>query len=766
MPRRVFKHRPARFANSGFSGLSRSRNAVSADGLAMLLAQSSDLLSVLDDQGCFVYASPSFRRILGRDPRPLLGTPAAELLHPDDRGLWLATGELAAAPLTLRLRHADGSWRWIELQRDPVPHENRQYSVQVGRDVSERFVVENRRQYDTTRLYHEAWQHTQHLQMLAEATRAFAEVSLDLGALLERIARHAATILGDVGVIRLLSDDGVWLDPVAVFHPERVPALWSAVQTKIVDLSAVLGIEVAQSGKPLLIASTLDLLSESVDPAFRAALERYGIYSLLVVPLRVQSQIIGTLLLARGEPPRSYTRDDQHFLEDIADRAALAISSALLYAAERQARHAAERAAQRTMQLQAVTAALAEALTPAQVSDVIVREGVKALGADAGSIYIRSDDGASLELLTYIGYPDELQPAHARVPIDAQSPLNDAVHSRELVVAETVEALIGQWPRLARAQAITGDAAVAAAPLLVDQKVLGVIYMAFRAPRQFNAEDRALLTTLARQCAQAFERSRLYAAEQQARSAAQEAVHLRDAFLSIASHELKTPVTALLGYVDLLQRRALQNGAQERDLRSIQIIHDQAWRLTNLIGSLLDISRIETGQLRLDPAPLNLRALVERIIGEMEPVFERYSFSYDLGAEALIVEGDAVRLEQVLHNLFQNATRYSPPGSTVTIRLWREDQTARLSVADQGIGIPEAALPHIFQRFFRAHTDDTHRISGLGIGLFVVKEIVELHGGSVEVESAEGVGSTFSVSLPLTRRENKGTNEPENKGDW
>ncbi|HEY0734844.1 MAG TPA: GAF domain-containing protein [Herpetosiphonaceae bacterium] len=713
----------------------------------MLMAQTSDLLSLIDDQGCFAYASPSFQRILGLDPRLLLGTPAAQLLHPNDRALWHAADELADAPLTLRFRHADGSWRWIELQRDLVIRDDLRYSVQVGRDVSERFVAENRRQHDTTRLYHEAWQHTQYLQMLAEATRAFAEVSLDLGALLERIARHAATILGDVGVIRLLSDDGVWLNPVAVFHLE--PAKWSAVPARIVDVSADFASSVVQSGETLFITSAHDPLPPSIEPESRAALEHYGIYSLLAVPLRVQGQIIGTLLLARGDQQRPYTEADQHFLEDIADRAALAISSALLYAAERQARHAAERSAQRTAPLQAVPAALAEALTPSQVSDVIVREGVKALGADAGSIYIRSDDGSSLELLTYIGYPDELQPAHARVPMNAQSPLNDAIHSRELIVAETVEELIGQWPRLAAAQAITGDAAVAAAPLLVDQKVLGAIYMAFRTLRQFNADDRALLTTLARQCAQAFERSRLYAAEQQARSAAQEAVHLRDAFLSIASHELKTPVTALLGYVELLQRRAQQNGAAERDLRSIQIIHDQAWRLTNLIGTLLDISRIETGQLRLDPALLDLRALVEQIISEMEPVFERYTFHYDLTAEALIVDGDAVRLEQVLHNLFQNATRYSPAGSTVTIRLWREGQTARLSVADQGIGIPEAALPHIFQRFFRAHTGDTHRISGLGIGLYVVKEIIALHGGLVEVESAEGAGSTFTVILPL-----------------
>lgn len=751
MRRRMSKPRPGRFVRGGYPGLSHSRNAVSADALGMLLTQTSDLLSVIDDQGCFAYASPSFQRTLGFDPRQLLGTPAAALLHPDDRALWRTAQNLADTPLTIRFRHIDGSWRWIELQRDAILRDDLQYSVQVGRDVSERFLIENRRQRDTTRLYHEAWQHTQHLQMLAEATRAFAEFSLDLEALVERIARHTATILRSVCVLQLLSDDGIWLDPVIVFHAEPSPAAWAAAQTEVAQASARFAGLVLQSDQSIWIPSTVDLPVDNVDPEARLVLERSGIASLLIVPLRVQGQIIGTLMLGRGEQHRSYTESDQHFLEDIADRAALALSSALLYAAERQARHAAERAAQRTAQLQAVTAALAEALTPAQVADVIVREGVKALGADAGSIYIRSNDGATLDLLSYVGYPDELQPAHARIPLTARSPLNDAVHSRELVVAETPEALIERWPRLSTAQAITGDAAVAAAPLLLDQAVLGAVYMAFRTPRQFNADDRALLTTLARQCAQAFERSRLYAAEQQARSAAQEAVHLRDAFLSIASHELKTPVTALLGYVDLLQRRALQSGAQERDLRSIRIIHDQAWRLTNLIGSLLDISRIETGQLRLDPAPLDLRALVEQIISEMEPVFERYIFSYDLPVEALIVDGDAVRLEQVLHNLFQNATRYSPAGGTVTIRLWREDQSARLSVTDQGIGIPEAALPHIFQRFFRAHTGDTHRISGLGIGLYVVKEIVELHGGVVAVESVEGVGSTFIVSLPLAQ---------------
>lgn len=363
MPRRVSKHRLRRFANGGYPGLSCSPSVVPADALQLLMAHTSDLLSVIDERGCFAYASPSFQRILGFDPQQLLGTPAAALLHPDDRALWQASGEQAAAPLTIRFYHADGSWRWIELQCDPIVRADLHYSVQVGRDVSERFLVENRRQHETTQLYHEAWQHTRHLQMLAEATRAFAEVSLDLGALLERIARHAATILGDMCVLRLLSDDGVWLNPVAVFHPQRAPASWPAVQAEIIQAGAGFASLVVQSGNALCLPDTLDPLGASLDQESRSSMERHGIYSLLAVPLRVQSQIIGTLFLARGEPLRPYSESDQHFLEDIADRAALAISSALLYTAERQARHAAEHAAQRTARLQAVTAALAEALS-------------------------------------------------------------------------------------------------------------------------------------------------------------------------------------------------------------------------------------------------------------------------------------------------------------------------------------------------------------------------------------------------------------------
>ena len=134
---------------------------------------------------------------------------------------------------------------------------------------------------------------------------------------------------------------------------------------------------------------------------------------------------------------------------------------------------------------------------------------------------------------------------------------------------------------------------------------------------------------------------------------------------------------------------------------------------------------------------------------EVQPGLTKHSIDWNAPSEALFVEGDELRLEQVVQNLLQNALKYSPLGGAVTLQVLRQGDMACLTVADQGIGIPEAALSQLFQRFYRADNADAQYISGMGIGLYVVKEIVELHGGTVAVESTEGSGSTFTVCLPL-----------------
>lgn len=174
----------------------------------------------------------------------------------------------------------------------------------------------------------------------------------------------------------------------------------------------------------------------------------------------------------------------------------------------------------------------------------------------------------------------------------------------------------------------------------------------------------------------------------------------------------------------------------------------QAQRLNRMIESLLDISRIQVGQFRLETAPLDLCTLVERVVTEVQPALERHTVTCTHNGTPLLVMGDALRLEQVIQNLLQNAVKYSPDGGAVRVHVERRNGEVALSVADDGIGIPQAAQELLFQRFYRAPNAEAQRMSGMGIGLYVVKEIVTLHGGRVEVASREGEGSIFTVTLP------------------
>ena len=283
------------------------------------------------------------------------------------------------------------------------------------------------------------------------------------------------------------------------------------------------------------------------------------------------------------------------------------------------------------------------------------------------------------------------------------------------------------------------------APLIARGRTLGTITLVTSdSGRRYDESDLALAEDLASRAAIAIDNALLY-------RQAQDAVRARDQFLSIASHELKTPLTSLIGYTDLLLRRSRDTSLAERDQRAVRVIGEQAGRLNRLVAALLDISRIETGQLSIDRGIVELNNLVQRLIMEIEQAqpHEADRIALELAPEPLVVVGDELRLEQVFQNLIQNAIKYSPSGGTVTVQVGRLGDRACVIVRDQGIGIPAGSVPSLFRRFYRASNVDTHRINGMGIGLFVVKEIVQLHGGEITVASQESVGSTFTVYLPL-----------------
>jgi PAS domain S-box-containing protein len=281
-------------------------------------------------------------------------------------------------------------------------------------------------------------------------------------------------------------------------------------------------------------------------------------------------------------------------------------------------------------------------------------------------------------------------------------------------------------------------------PFLVRGRVIGTLALIMaESGRHYGPADLALAEALAARAALAVDNARLY-------QEAQAAIGTRDQFLSIASHELKTPLTSLLMAAQLIQRRTAREGTLgPRDQRALTVVVNQASRLNRMVLSLLDLSRIESGQLSIEPGEVDLSALVRSLQEEVAPSLEQHTLEVEAPTAPVLVRGDALRLEQVLQNLVQNAVRYSPAGGPITVRLAVQDGEARVSVTDRGIGIPAHALPNLGGRFYRAPNVDQHQISGLGIGLYVVREIVALHGGRVDVTSTEGEGSTFTICLPL-----------------
>jgi PAS domain S-box-containing protein len=281
-------------------------------------------------------------------------------------------------------------------------------------------------------------------------------------------------------------------------------------------------------------------------------------------------------------------------------------------------------------------------------------------------------------------------------------------------------------------------------PLIAHGRTLGAISLGMaESGRRFRVVDVQFAHDLANRAAMAVDNARLY-------QEAQQAIRTRDEFLSIAAHELRTPLTVLYGYTQLLQDHLRREQPKLERMRSMaQVTVDQSLRLTHLLNSLLDLSRIDTGHFALDCAPLDIVVLLERVATELRLITDEHEIILEMpAAGSQMVYGDEQRLHQVFQNLIGNAIKYSPPGPPVNVSLRAEPDVVEVSISDQGIGIAPDDLPHLFDRYYRAPNTRPLTTGGLGIGLYLVHTIVSGHGGTIDVRSEPWHGSTFTVRLP------------------
>jgi PAS domain S-box-containing protein len=287
------------------------------------------------------------------------------------------------------------------------------------------------------------------------------------------------------------------------------------------------------------------------------------------------------------------------------------------------------------------------------------------------------------------------------------------------------------------------------APLKARGRTLGVISFAVGADRSpYHAGDIIVVEELARRAALALDNARLYEETQAALIEAREALAMRDRFLSIASHELRTPLTSLRGQLQLGMRR-LSRGAPATDVEmSLEIAHHQVNRITRLVNDLLDVSRIGAGTFSLDREPLELAPFIARLVAEERQLDSERPFTLRVnGAENVSVLADPSRLEQVFTNLLQNARKYSAANAPIAVDVAMAGDMVSVAVRDQGIGIPEDDRERVFAAFQRAGNVDSNS-PGLGLGLFITRQIVRAHAGEIAVGANDGPGTTFTVTLP------------------
>ena len=471
--------------------------------------------------------------------------------------------------------------------------------------------------------------------------------------------------------------------------------------------------------------------------------------SVLGLPVVQQRAVVGVLYLENDLVSGAFTPERLIALELLATQAAISVENAALLAKEQAAREAAEEAKRRAAFLAEAGALLSESLDLDETLGRVARLCVQSLaqwcvidllsGWEIRRIGGAHADPAKEPLLRALQrrHPPRWDSAH---PSAAVLRTGEPVLSPELTDDDLRRSTDDdEHARLVRE---LGTRTMLAVPLVARGSTLGAITLCSAAPgRRYGRADLDLARELARRAATAVDNARLY-------REARDAIRLRDEFLSVASHELYTPITSLM--LSLEAMRPSRGAARVLDSvamnRLLELVSRQGRRLIRLVGDLLDVSRIETGRLALETTEVELGSLVRDVVERLEPDLARVGCSVAVRASAPVTgEWDGSRLDQVVTNLLSNALKFAP-GKPIEIAVAAEHGVARLEVSDRGIGIAAARQGRIFDRFERAAPPENY--GGLGLGLYISRWIVEAHGGSIRVESAPDAGARFTVELP------------------
>lgn len=366
------------------------------------------------------------------------------------------------------------------------------------------------------------------------------------------------------------------------------------------------------------------------------------------------------------------------------------------------------------------------------------------LGADWTSIALLDESGQTLTAVAMAGMDVDLLPSENPAMVVDQR-LADALRTGQpCVLEDSAYCLVGR-------QTAETAASGVCVPLLLDEKPLGMLGVAYRRHHNLSEEEMTFLQALGQEAALAIRNAHLYERERAQVARLRALEKLQESFVSSVSHELRTPLTCIKTSVDLLQATDSGLSAEQREL--IHTIGQHVSRLEALVSDLLEITKLEAGQITLSRQPTHLGHIAERVIQALHPLQERkgQTVSLHCPASLSLVSVDRRRIEQVLTNILSNAIKFTPKQGRIDVQVSETPGEVRVCVSDNGPGIPPEEQDRVFDKFYVIADD--RGLSGVGLGLYIARQMVELHGGHIWLESQVGVGSTFCFSVPKGRGE-------------
>ncbi len=564
--------------------------------------------------------------------------------------------------------------------------------------------------------------------------------TLDLGEVLNQVMDSIIQLTGaERGFLMLYDNENGRLQTRAARNFDQ-----ETIEGEAVNVSYTVIDRAIKSGEGILSSNA----QEDARFSDQTSVVGYQLRSIMCAPLQVRGSTLGAVYVDNRLFSGVFEKDDLGLLVTFANQAAIAIENARLFT---QTDQALARRVEELSLFQRIDQQLNRSLELNQVLSLSLNWAIALTNAAGGSIglfeELDSEDAEVAQLgtrqvLRLMVFRGEEEHSESRLVPLRHPIVRQIMQQKRSVLSRDVSA----------AESVDGTPATMqlAVPIVQDGEITGLITLETQQNVEINREDIAFVERLADRAAVAIKNAKLYQAIHAANKA-------KSDFISLVAHELRVPMTSIKGYTDLMNA-GLAGPLSDQQKQFLEVIRRNLTRMSSLISDLSDINHIESGRMKFDRKPFDLREVVADVADSLRERINtrQQSLHIDIEDELPLVFADATRIGQVISNLMSNANKYTPEGGEIVVRAWPNGRSAYVSIQDNGLGISEEDQQKLFTQFFRAEDKAVREQPGWGLGLSIVRRMVEAQDGEITFESELGTGSTFTFTIPLAKMEGSG----------